>query len=156
MSNHSIKEYYHPAKRSDSKGFTLLEVLIAFTIAALALGVMMSVATEGQQSVRVGGRYEEALSRAKSHMAALADEATLPEGTMQGDDGHGYQWHLNIRQTGVAQSGTETDQPSSAPNISKPILYAVEVAVSWGGQEGRIRQVLLRSQRLGSLPAAKP
>jgi general secretion pathway protein I len=127
------------------RGFTLLEVLIAFAIAALALALLFRAASDGLLSVRTAGRYEEAVARARSHLAAVGRDAILVPGTSEGADGSGYQWHLNV--TPIA-----TGQPtvSGALRIAGPpsVLYAVAVAISWR-EAGKDRQVVLRSERMG-------
>jgi general secretion pathway protein I len=129
-------------------GFTLLEVLIAFVIAALALGVMFKAATGGLIAVDTAGKYEEAVSRAKSHLATLGHDAVLTEGDFNGDDGRGFHWHLNVTPiaTGRPSESTVLNLPQQV--IRQPTLYSVEVAISWT-EAGKTRQVLLRSQRLG-------
>jgi len=67
-------------------GFTLLEVLVALVIAALAMGVLFSGAVSGLRAARLGGHYAEALSRARSHLAAIGPGAPLvAKGTMGRD-----------------------------------------------------------------------
>jgi len=57
-------------RRSLQGGFTLLEVLIAFAIVAIALAALIKGAGFGFNAVGQSARYEEALSRARSHLAA--------------------------------------------------------------------------------------
>lgn len=120
------------------RGFTLLEVLVAFVIAALALGALMQGAATGLRSVRVSGHVQEALSRARSHLAAAA-LAPIP-GDRRGDDGGGYAWRVNV---------------ASAAASVRAVLYAVTVTVSWR-MDGGEREVVLRTQRLGPPPPDAP
>ena len=123
-------------------GFTLLEVLVAFAIAALALGVLFEGAVGGIRSTRVADRTAEALSRAQSHLAAVGEGIPLGPGTQGGDDGGGYRWSVRIRTARAASTGT-----------TRVVLYAVQVTESWGegsgGDDGGGRSVVLRTERLG-------
>lgn len=126
-------------------GFTLLEVLVAFVIAAMALGLLFDAAGDGVTAVRTAGRTEEAVSRAKSHLAALGRDVTLADGTSQGDDGDGYRWRIRV--TPVATS-TPPAAPSRGGVRQWPLtLYAIEVTLSWT-ENGRDRDVILRTERL--------
>jgi general secretion pathway protein I len=128
-------------------GFTLLEVLIAFVIAAMALSVMFKAATGGLFAVAIAGKYEEAVTRAKSHLAALGRDHPLAAGDFDGDDGDDYHWHLHIEQLAVVQPAEAMMRTIPRPMTKEPALYDAEVAISWT-QSGRTRQVLLRSKRL--------
>lgn len=127
------------------RGFTLIEVLVAFTIASLALGLLFQAASSSGNAARQAGNYEEAVSRAKSHMAALGRESDITPGEQSGDDGGGYRWRVKITPSAVAQP------PQGAqPNVRLALLN-VEVSVSW--TDGRHpRSVVLHTQRLLSQP----
>jgi general secretion pathway protein I len=129
-----------PAER----GFTLLEVLIAFAITALALALLFRAASGGLLSVETSGRYEEAVARARSHMSALSRDAALAAGTSEGDDGGGYRWHLAV--TPVATAQTHATGPIAGP--PPPVLYAIVVSISWR-DAGKDREFVLRSERMG-------
>jgi general secretion pathway protein I len=131
-----------------NRGFTLLEVLIASAIAALALAVLFRTVPTALFSVRLAGQYEEAVARAQSHLAALGD-APLLAGTSTGDDGGGFQWRLTIVPWDSPAGFSQTSERSASFERSPAKLYAVEVGISWG--EGRGREVVLRSARL-SMP----
>jgi general secretion pathway protein I len=126
------------------RGFTLLEVLIAFVIAALALGLLFRAVSGGLLSVETAGKYQEAVSRARSHMAAIGGDAALAPSDNSGDDGGGYRWHLQITQEArgqAAASGPVAGLPPAA-------LYAVVVSISWH-DAGKDREFVLRSERMG-------
>lgn len=129
------------------RGFTLLEVLVALAIAALALSVLFRTGSDGALSVQTAAGYEEAVSRAKSHLAALNRDTGLLEGESEGDDGGGYHWHLRV--TPVAASKPPKGAHPVAGERALPLvtLYTVELGISWraGGKE---REFVLRTSRL--------
>jgi general secretion pathway protein I len=128
--------------KRDARGFTLLEVLIAFVIAALALAVMFKVTTDSLQESAISARYEEAVVRAKSHLAMAAHGGSLMPGNWSGDDGGGYRWQIQIRP--VAQAN-----PSSTSGSQVPIaLYSVSVSVSWS-EGDHTREVRLDTEQIG-------
>jgi general secretion pathway protein I len=127
----------------DERGFTLLEVLVAFVIAALALGALFRGTLDGLRATQVASRYEQAVTRAQSHLAALTVVGSLVPGDRQGDDGDGFHWRVRITPLAVVGAAL-----SSAPGSRKaPALYAVSVAVSW--MDGSPRIVELDSERIG-------
>ena len=127
-------------------GFTLIEVLVAFLIAALALGVLFRGAVEGQAAAGTAARYQEALSRARSHLAAAEAAGPPSAGDQQGDDGGGFRWRMRTvpLQAGAAAAGGPA-----------PALFAVSVAVSWQA-DGRERAIQLDTRRLGTAPPPPP
>lgn len=127
--------------RSAAAGFTLIEVLVAFAIAGLALILLFRAGGDGLFAVDTAARAEQALERAQSHLAALGRDAALLQGDFEGDDGGGYHWRLHV--TPVAS------WPSpSAIGVSGPAtLFDVEVAISWAGRL-HDRKVVLQTRRL--------
>ncbi len=132
------------------EGFTLLEVLVAFIIAALALGALTQGAAGGLQSARVSGHYQEALSRARSRLATL--DATPASGEQRGDDGGGYAWQVDVTPVATAGRPREGVDP---PRPGRAVLLAVTVRISWR-MDGGEREVALATERLGSAPPESP
>lgn len=128
------------------RGFTLLEVLIAFLIAALALAVLFRGAAESQASAAAAARYQEALSRARSRLAAIEAMGAISAGDQQGDDGGGFRWR--VRTSPVLAGAATATTPA-------PMLFAISVAVSWQAG-GRERAVQLETRRLGLAPPSAP
>ena len=110
--------------RGRQAGFTLIEVLVAFIIAALFLALLANAGIEGLRASRLSAQYQEALARAQSHLAAAVETSQASD--RQGDEGHGFHWHVRIAPVAhtVTASGTAT-------------LLAVSVAISWGRPPGR-------------------
>jgi general secretion pathway protein I len=133
-------------------GFVLLEVLVAFVIAAIALGVLFQVAFDGMRAVHTAAQYEDALSRARSHLDGSF--ARLVPGDQQGDDGGGFHWRVAIRQIGQVPGKLANADPDADPATLMVRLYAITVRVSWQ-QSGKTREVRLDSQRLGSVALSR-
>jgi general secretion pathway protein I len=149
------------AFRRRARGFALVEVLIAFVIAFLALGVLARAGADGLRSLRNVGRYEEALARARSRLAIALHGAPLQPGDHQGDDGGGFRWRVLV---------TPADGPVVRPLGERgprrllrvqTMLYAVSVQVWWtkdGSTEGPRREVRLDTLHVESslLPRGAP
>jgi general secretion pathway protein I len=133
--------------RSRSYGFTLLEVVIATAIAALALIGLFRAGTAEVFAVDAVKRVDEAIERAQSRLAAFGRTSAITAGETEGDDGRGYHWRLRARP--VAQQ-TETTAQSGILTV----LFDVEVEVSWrvGGHN---RSIVLYTRRLGAGPATE-
>lgn len=131
----------------------MLEVLAAFFIAALALGLLFQGASVGLLSAHVARQYEEAVSRARSHLAALGRSTALAEGDQEGDDGGGFRWHLHVQPIASTPSlGGAVQGGKSEANLV--VLYGVEIGISWVA-EGRTRELVLRSERLSASHAVR-
>jgi len=133
----------------DERGFTLLEVMVAFLIAALAIGGLISQGMIAIGATRVSAGYQEAVSRAESRLTAL-NGGDLEAGEREGDDGGGFHWKTRI----VPIASMRPSRPvavKNAPYAWGTTLFAVFVAVSWQEAGGR-RRVELESRVLG--PAA--
>lgn len=76
-------------------GFTLLEVLVAFAIAAPALALLFGLGVQSVTAAQAAARYREVISRAQSRLDVLPNQA-LVAGVRDGEDGHGFRWRTRI------------------------------------------------------------
>jgi len=125
----------------DQRGFTLLEVMVAFAIGALALTALSSAALLGYSAVRISAHTQEAVSRARSRLDAVA--RSIHMGEQSGDDGGGFAWQAAVL---PAASG----DPRTG-ETARLVLYHIWVDVSWR-MDGGQRHVRLDTMRLASTP----
>jgi general secretion pathway protein I len=138
-----------------ARGFTLLEVMIAFLISGLALGVLFQSGLSSLQSIQTAARYEEALARARSRLATAVHGAPMAPGELEGDDGDGYHWRVRI-----AQESSTAVRPYGMRGAGRPTwiavgLYSISVWVSWAdhaAKGGPRREVRLDTQHVEALP----
>lgn len=127
-----------------SAGFTLLEVVVALAIAGLALVGLFEAGSGGLFAVDTAARAEEAVERARSHLAAIGRNAAMTQGESQGDDGGGFHWKICVQP--LASRTMPSPDAAAAMAIA---LYAVEVDITWE-EKGKQQAVVLKTLRLGS------
>lgn len=132
-------------------GFSLLEILVAFAIMAVALTIVLRIFGSGVNNAVISEEYTLAVQIAESLMARVGVETPLQAGELAGTEGDKYDWQVVIRP--VASSGTETPENTSAdtgldsssaiiPNLQ---LLSVVVRVVWGEDESAQRTIELSS-----------
>jgi general secretion pathway protein L len=113
----------------------LLEVVVALSIAALALVTLFQTGSGGLFAADTAARIDEAIERAQSHLAAFGRSGAVAPGQSTGDDGGGYRWQM--RATPIArQPAAEPIDTGKALNERQQagprlVLYEVEVTISW-------------------------
>ncbi len=113
-------------------GFTLIEVMAAMVIAALAITVLLQAGFTGAAENLDAGRTENALSRAQSRLASFGPLTPIAAGTFSGDDGGGYHWQVQI---------------SKLQSVGKLALYEIDLTETYGH-----RNLLLQTDRLAPVP----
>lgn len=129
------------------RGFSLLEVVIALIIAGLALATVFRAAAENSRATLAAARYQEAISRANSHLDAVT--ANLVPGEQEGDDGGGYHWRTVVRVTDSTGKQDSAGRQVVADALVVN-LCSVTIWVSWR-EAANIRSVRLDSQRLSTV-----
>ena len=137
------------------KGFSLLEVIMAFGLLAVALGILVAILGGGLTQVRDAGDASVATLHAQSLMDELGVLKPIEPGRSGGDFDKGrYRWDMEVTEAedpapvSVADSGAAPVESVGLQLPSEPVLYRVELGVSWGeGEfERRITLVTLRAR----------
>ena len=120
-------------------GFSLLEVLVAFAILALSLGVLLQIFSQALNTTSLGEHYSRAVALAEAKLAAVGLDVPLEAGEYGGEPEDGMDWIIAI----------EPYQPQDWLAEDPPLQpYRVTVVVSWPGLRGT-RRVNLSTLRLG-------
>jgi Tfp pilus assembly protein PilV len=127
---------------------SLFEVIIALIIAGLSAVGLFQAVGNGLHATQTSSMYDQAIVRAKSHLAAATHGTRLAAGDWRGDDGGGFRWRLH-----VAPLASATVRPAvvAGPRAAASIpvvLYGVSIWVAWtdGGTE---RDVRLDTEQVG-------
>ena len=113
--------------RHRHNGFTLLEVLVALTILVASLAVLYAIFGNGLRHEALLDRWQGALQRAETHLAALGVEQPLEAGESSGRFDPDYRW----RQTVSAYWPWE-ERPAGA----RVAAWTVHLEVLWQGPRG--------------------
>ena len=117
-----------PSRRAQ-RGFSLLETLVAFTILALSLGILLRIFGGGAFMTRKAEEHARAVWLAESLLAEKACEACkLPMGGISGEFGELYRWSLQTAPY-VMNDGGDT---KSGQGVSQADPVWVEATVEWG------------------------
>ena len=117
--------------RFRSHGFSLLEILVAFSILALSLGVLMRIFSSSLSTVTAIGNQYRATEIAKSLLASSGVEAPLAAGRLEGSVGEQYRWSVDMSRVDdeVMMGSVGQFRPSVA-------LWQMTVRVAWGNNSG--------------------
>ena len=129
---------YHANK---TQGFTLLEVLVAFTLLALVLGVVLQIFSGGMRTAEIARNHSVGALLAESKLAGIGIEEPLVEGQQTGVFDNGFRWYSSVERY-QEQDGGKTEEEQIVP-------YLVALTVEWGsGRTGG--SVTLTTLRLGT------
>ena len=123
--------------RVSERGFTLIEVIVAFAIVALALSALFQIFSTGLRGSVVTENYNMAVLLADSKLAGIGIEEPLEAGDQSGTFDNGFRWETNVR---PYDDGGSTFTPGAIQ------AFEVTVTVEWGGvvRERTVSLVTLR------------
>ncbi len=115
--------------RAGLRGFTLLEILVALSILAVALGAILQSFSSGLRSLGAAEAHALALMHARSQLATVGTLIPLEPGEQTGGAGK-FEWTVSVRRF---------EPPDGNPAVDPALVpYQLDVTVTWpgGGQVG--------------------
>jgi general secretion pathway protein I len=139
--------------RTKQRGFSLLEILVAFSILALSLGVLMQIFSGSLHNADVTRDQAQAVALAQSLLASAGVEATLVAGDSAGVLDDKFRWLLRVNPF------VQEPRPGETEAMRSPLLldlWGVTVRVAWGGDsrlpERALTLTTLRVQPVATTP----
>ncbi len=136
-----------------ARGFSILEILVAFTLLALAMGILMQIFSRGVNGAGLADQYAKATMMAESKLATVGIESVLQEGETTGKFDASFQWRLQVT---PFVDPTPKDPTALAANGGVDIeslmavkLFDVSLTVSFQSDDNRDRQVTLNTLLIG-------
>ena len=130
-----------PTQVNKQKGFSLLEILIAFSILALSLGILLKIFSAGVNTAVVAEDYTAAVQIAESLMAEASVETPLQASQASGLENEKYHWLVEVSPFAFNPENVE-------PSAITAEMFKVKVTVSWGDDNANDRQVELSTLKL--------
>ena len=130
-----------PTQLNKQKGFSLLEILIAFSILALSLGILLKIFSAGVNTAVVAEDYTSAVQIAESLMAKTGVETPLLAGQDSGLENEKYHWLVEVSPFVFNPENVDATAITA-------VIFKVKVIVSWGDDNANDRQVELTTLKL--------
>ena len=137
------------------RGFSLLEVMLAFALLAVSLGILIASLGSGLGQVRTAADASEATLHAQSLLDPLGVLEPIEPGRREGESEDGrYRWTMEITEAEDPAPVAPVD-PDATPQetvglqmAGAPVLYRIQLDVAWGeGDYARsIRFTTLRAR----------
>ena len=119
-------------------GFTLLEVIVAFTILSVALVGLLQAFATGMHGLSAAKTSATAVMHARSKLDQVGQAIQLEDGETSGEFDDGYAWRVRIAEA----------QFEDQDQVAGSLAVAFEVEVRVNAPQGRA--VTLRTLRLGA------
>jgi len=138
----------HRSARAQA-GFTLLEVLVAFAILAVAVVSLIELASQGLRLLKLSGDHQQALDLADriARDTQVSPDVAAADAVDSGEEGN-FAWERRITRLALPE---ELEPKATTPGKEVPGLYAVSVAVRWGRSQ-TVEVATLRAPTAAATP----
>ena len=115
--------------RDSNRGFTLIETLVAISLLAISLVIILQLFSGGLKSSRLSDEYTRGIFHAREKMDEILLAGELSEGVIGGEFDDGVRWRAEALRLDIKE----------AKDVKLPFrTFSIKVDVRWdagGGQE---------------------
>ena len=168
-----MKRTRAPFAPSRQAGFSLIEMVAAFLVFAIGIGVMMQILATSMHNTRSSSDYTMAALWAETKLDVIGVGAPIEEGSSNGSFDDNYSWQLDLRKVdpggvepppqaaagsntigapGMQQRMTTSAGNAGAIQVSPFDIYQIDLTVLWGGRYGSSQ----KSAHFSTLRAMNP
>ena len=115
-------------RRQASRGFTLLEVMLAFVIFALSFATVLEIMADSMRGVRRASDDTQVALFAQSIIDRVGTEIPVEDGQFSGTGMDRYQWQLDIYLYAASDEDIHTLELAEMSGIE---LYQVDLDIDW-------------------------
>jgi general secretion pathway protein I len=134
--------------RTRARGFSLLEVLVAFVVLALVATALFRLFGGALNNASAADEWSRALLLAESRLAVAANVVPLREASDQGTEGDGrFRWETKVA---AYQTPDTSPELETASNNTPTRLYRVTSEVHFPSDSGGDRVVALSTVKLAA------
>lgn len=160
--------------RHRQAGFSLIEMVAAFLVFAIGIGVLMQVLATSMRNTRMSSDYTMAALWAESKLDVVGVGEPIEAGSSSGRFDDDYSWQLDIQEVDPSsvepppQVAMNPGMPNMPSGMQPPItsgagnpgalqvspfdIYQIDLTVFWGGRFGSAQH----SARFSTLRAMNP
>ena len=118
-----------PGGLKTNKGFTLLEVLLAFVVFALSFTIVMEILSGSMRNTIRAREYTEAALIAQSVMDQLGLDFPVELGASYNGESGKYQWEISIEQY---EDSAENPNSVMLGELTGIEMLQINLFISWG------------------------
>jgi general secretion pathway protein I len=158
---------------SRQAGFSLIEMVAAFLVFAIGIGVLMQILATSMHNTRSSSDYTMAALWAQTKLDVVGVGAPIEEGSWNGRFDDNYSWQLDVRMVdpasvepppqpaagsnSIGNPGMQQRMTTSAGNggaiqVAPFDIYQLDLTVFWGGRYGSSQ----KSAHFSTLRAMNP
>ena len=115
---------YGPKLFASNDGFTLIEILVAISILAISLVVILQLFSGGLKSSRLSDEYTRGIFHAREKMGEVLLSKDLSEGETEGEFADSFRWKCLVERIERAEEDEEK-LPFNMFNIKVDIIWDV-------------------------------